>query len=321
MKYLPFQLKTPIYIQSVKDFGEYLYGLGYHILTCKTRPSNVVEFLHFMEERGVVELLGIGREDILNYREYLHIRPNYRRNGGLSISTINNQIHTLRLYFDYLEQSGQQTENPISSLYFPAAVSEEAEILTQAEIKQIYCCVQSLREIALLNLFYGCGLRRNEAEKLNTEDIHFKSRVLYVREGKGKKRRAIPITEKITKELKQYYLQERGTYISHKTPVNEKAFMLNKHGTRMKGINYLTLLKTMVKRMGIHKNVYLHSLRHSIAGHLLENGMSIESIREFLGHKNLETTQIYTRVSKELLKQIHLKADEPTSTDITRIFK
>jgi len=305
MKHLPFLLETAAYIQSVKSFREYLYALGYQSHSCESSPANVKEFLYRMEMHGIYHQSDITSEDIEEYYEYLQTRPNYRREGGLSSKAISTQMCSLRRYFDYLEQTGQLTENPYSSLNYPCAASSPSDILTQEEIKQLYGAARSLREVAILNIFYGCGLRKSEAEKLNTEDIHFKNRILYVREGKGKKRRAIPITEKIEKELKGYYLHERSTYISSLTPDNEKAFILNKWGTRMNGPSYFTLIKEIAKNAGIKKRVHLHILRHSIASHLLENGLSIEFIREFLGHEFLETTQIYTRVSEKLLQQIH----------------
>jgi integrase/recombinase XerD len=314
MKHLPFLLETAAYIQSAKDFREYLYALGYRPHTCESSPANVKEFLYRMEMRGVLRQSDITREDIEEYYEYLQTRPNYRRAGGLSSKAISMQMSTLRRYFDYLEQTGQLTANPYSSLHYPSAISSPSDILTQEEIKQLYGAARSLREIAILDIFYGCGLRKSEAEKLNTEDIHFRTRILYVREGKGKKRRAIPITEKIAGELKRYYLHERSTYISSITPDNETAFILNKWGTRMNGPSYFTLIKEIAKNTEIKKRIHLHILRHSIASHLLENGLPIEYIREFLGHEFLETTQIYTRVSEKLLQQIHTP-NETTTTE------
>jgi integrase/recombinase XerD len=114
--------------------------------------------------------------------------------------------------------------------------------------------------------------------------------MLYVREGKGGKSRAVPMTEKISEELKAYCYQER------KSKPNELAFITNNWGTRTTGGKCNNVLKELQQRSGIEKDVSLHSLRHSIATHLLESGLSVEYVRDFLGHSYLESTQRYTHI-------------------------
>ena len=142
----------------------------------------------------------------------------------------------------------------------------------------------------ILHLCYGCGLRRNEAQNLNAKDIHFEQKMLYVRKGKGKKRRAIPITEAIAEDFRKY--QVCGIKYQ-----DEEAFLINNQGKRMTGGRIYVIFKNLLKRspFGGQGAFCLHSLRHSIATHLLENDMSIEMVRDFLGHSQLATTQIYTR--------------------------
>lgn len=147
----------------------------------------------------------------------------------------------------------------------------------------------------------GCGKtqqhhRRTEAVRLNTRDIHFKHQLLYVREGKRAKRRAVPMPVKVSEALEAYYLEER-------TQVNTKdtdAFMLNRTGTRMSGDSYNRRLKEIAARTAIRREISLHYLRHSIATHLLETGLPVEYVRDFLGHSHLEATQIYTKQIRTL---------------------
>jgi integrase/recombinase XerD len=153
-----------------------------------------------------------------------------------------------------------------------------------------------MREKALLALFYGCGLRRSEAEKLNIDDVNFKNQLLYVRMGKGKRRRVVPMTEQVKRDLENYYKNERIIYTKELTADNQKALMLNNHGNRMLGNGYWNKFKCLAQKAGLPKQISLHHLRHSIATHLLESGLSIEQVRDFLGHRHLESTQIYTRV-------------------------
>jgi len=145
-----------------------------------------------------------------------------------------------------------------------------------------------VKERVILSLFYGCGLRRSEGELLNLKDVSFKSGLLYIRKGKGGKRRAVPMSEKVIEDIKIYVEQER------KWTVKSDALVFNKRGNRMSGDSYSRLLKELLKKAEMTNQITLHSLRHSIASHLLERGLSVEYVRDFLGHKHLESTQIYT---------------------------
>jgi len=180
-------------------------------------------------------------------------------------------------------------------LEFKKPTTKPREVLSTEEIKQLYEATETLKEKAVLSIFYGCGLRRTEGEKLNLKDIHFRSGILYVREGKGSKRRIIPMNEKVNQDLKNYVLKERFA------KQNETAFICNRIGTRTSGSSYNNILKKLLEKAGIKKEITLHCLRHSIATHLLESGLSVEYVRDFLGHKHLESTQIYTRVKNKQL--------------------
>ncbi|MXV13906.1 tyrosine-type recombinase/integrase [Hufsiella ginkgonis] len=151
-----------------------------------------------------------------------------------------------------------------------------------------------MQERAVLHLFYSCGLRRNEGEALNARDVHFAQRLLYVRSGKGAKRRVVPMPAQVAADLENYYMQERADH-------QERAFMLNKTGGRMSGQGYQGVLSELLERAGLPPGTTLHHLRHSIATHLLASGVSMELLREFLGHSCLETTQIYAGISRQQL--------------------
>lgn len=297
-----------------EQFKIHLERLGYGKSSQSMLPTCVYEFLDKLEEIGICYLNNIQPQHIQAHYEYLTQRPNQRKPGGLSSRMITHHIYAIRLFLNYQEQTGNITENPISGLYFPKPESNEREILTIEEIKHLYGTCETLREKAIIGLFYGCGLRRSEGVALNVKDISFGSSLLYVREGKGNKRRVVPINEKVKDDFKNYLYNERfaKTNASTEHSRSETAFITNSIGKRANGNSLNLAFKAMIERMNSHfqissfsnLQISLHNLRHSIATHLLENGLSVEFVRDFLGHKHLETTQIYTRISKKRLSEL-----------------
>ncbi len=261
------------------------------------QPAWVAEFLACTGK----PLPGIGSVDILRYRVYLEQRPNKRRGGGLSERMIHHHLYALRLLFGYLEQTGMVSLNPTSGLVFPPPQQRQRVILDREEVQALFSATHTLREKAVLHLCYSCGLRRSEAVQLNAGDIHFKSQLLYVRSGKGAKRRVIPLPERVSTELQHYMQYERAEQLQMARPA--AAFILSRRGTRLLGDSLNNEFKALVERAGIEKNVSLHDLRHSIATHLLTSGLPLEQVRDFLGHAHLESTQLYTHLDGASLKQ------------------
>jgi len=282
--------------REVKAFRTHIERLGYTQGSIKMLPRLLKDFLHYQPHE---QLQNITSSDIVCYHEYLKERPNKRKSGGLSESYINHHIYALKLFFQWKLNVGSLSECPISSLEFKAPVSKPREILTQEEIKLLFEVCETLKERAVIALFYGCGIRRSEGEKLNLKDIHFRSNILYVREGKNSKRRAVPLSPQVKKELWNYATKERFN------KENELAFICNRLGMRMRGDGYNKVLKNILERTGIKAIITLHCLRHSIATHLLESGLSVEYVRDFLGHKHLESTQIYTRIKNKQLWELN----------------
>ena len=286
--------KTVVLIGSFKS---YLQNMGYSKSTCYMLPDCIKGFF----EHSGKPYNQITPKEIQDFYQHLQTRPHKLKPGALSEQYINHHVYALRTFFNWLEETGQVQYNPISVLKFKSPEPNHRQPLTQSEIKQLFASCTNQKETALLHLFYSCGLRRNEAVTLNTNDIHFKQQVLYVREGKGAKRRAVPMPQKVTKELESYYLEER---INQTKVRDTEAFILDTTGARISGDSCNRLLKKILERLEIKKEITLHHLRHSIATHLLESGLSIESVRDFLGHGHLETTQIYAKVSQKQLQKL-----------------
>ena len=150
-----------------------------------------------------------------------------------------------------------------------------------------------LRDRAMLMLYYGCGLRRSEGSGLNIADIHLGERVVHVRKSKTGRARYVPLSIGATETLIEWLNEGRRAF---EPKPHEKAFFLNVHGGRITGQALAIRLKLLAEKAEITKAVTLHGLRHAIATHLLEAGMSVAYISHFLGHKSLESTQIYTHI-------------------------
>jgi integrase/recombinase XerD len=261
-------------------------------------PALVKEFI---QQQQISDISFIEQQKVKSFYEYLQTRPLKLRSGALSEMMISHYVYALKTFFSWAEVTEQIDYNPISGMKFKRPKQNVREPLSKEEVQELFRAATTLKQTALLHIFYSCGLRRSEGEMLNINDIHFKNQLLYVREGKGAKRRVVPVTEKVSKDLEEYYLQERCSSIT-KRVVDENAFILNNIGNRMKGEQLNKLLKEIVEKAGITKEVTLHHLRHSIATHLLQSGMGMEYVRDFLGHSFLETTQIYAKPKAEQLK-------------------
>jgi integrase/recombinase XerD len=280
----------------VTQFKDYLATLGYAAGTITNLPIYIRAFMFYLENNtGMEEALTVRVETLLSYKTYLSERPNQRKSGNLSTSEQRHNIWAIRLFYRFMEQSRQIEVNPTHALKYPVLDPPERHPLSQSDIQTLYDNCQTETKRAILALFYGCGLRRSEAVHLNIRDIDFSQNYLYVRSGKGKKRRVIPLSNQTLKDLYTYTFGERMTLLLNGQIQKTTSFLLNQKGNPMRG-NTLAKHVLDLKKVSKIKHLTCHSLRHAIATHLLENGLSIEQIRDFLGHEQLETTQIYTHL-------------------------
>lgn len=281
----------------VNSFTAWLYQVGYSEGTQSMLPACVRDFL---EQQQITDIRYIESRQVRDFYTWLPTRPLKRGSGALSEMMIHHYVYALKTFFTWLEITEQTDYNPISGMKFKRPTQNGREPLSRQEVKQLFEAATSGKETALLHLFYSCGLRRSEGEALNIADVRYKEQLLYVRAGKGAKRRVVPMTAAVAKELETYWLQERCGHAAKKIK-EEEAFMLNRIGNRMSGAGYNDLFKVLAGRAGLSPDITLHHLRHSIATHLLQSGMSLEYVRDFLGHYHLETTQLYARPSAEQL--------------------
>ena len=291
MKHLP--IRNLHYHELIISFRNYLYEKGYSKGSQSMMPSNVQEFLHRMEQKCIFNIRWIEPKHIKDHYSYLGQRPNQRHEGRISSSMLNHHVYSIRLFFEWLLQLEAIPINPISGLEFPRPDKNPREALTIDELGELFQKTESLRERAVLGIYYGCGLRRTEGQNLNACDIDFHRMVLIVRKGKFGKRREIPMHTTVANDLMDYWTKERQSYVIASTLDNMQAFLLNSSGHRMSGAAANRMLKVIAERTNIKKKICLHVLRHSIATHLKQNGMPIEQVQEILGHSSIDMTQNY----------------------------
>jgi integrase/recombinase XerD len=303
MKQLTIKSESFRYVE--KSFGEWLDILGYSAQRVYYMPCQIREMLHYLEQNGTTNINGIDNKKIKEYYNQLKMRPNMRRGGGLSGASLNGHLNAIYKFMDYLRQSGRLIL-PLLKIPREERATEEVIALTQEEVQQLYKACESgntwlerydLRDRAMLAILYGCGMRRNEAYHLDVSDILFDRGLIHVRKGKNYKERFVPIGKTNLSYLQDYLYESRPLFLKNK---KDEALFISTQRARMQGQSMLHRLKILIVRtenfMLMEKTTGLHTLRHSIATHLLENGMSLENIARFLGHSSLESTQIYTHL-------------------------
>ena len=288
---------TPEFIRLTASFAHWLRLLNFEPSTIKHGPTKLGEFLAWLESNGILEITAITRETITAYFDYLAHRTNQVKGGRLRKNTLRTHVTTLRKFARYLRESQGETFDV--SLQIKGKFYNIKDIFTRTEIKALYEAtgsdVYGLRDKAILAVYYGCGLRRSEGLNLDVKDILLDRNLLYVRKGKNYKERYVPMTSTIKEDLKDYIECARPFLIKTAT----HALFLTQYGTRMIGQTMMERLHQLKEKAGIDKDAGLHSLRHSIATHLLQSGMELEKIKQFLGHSSLESTQIYTHIIHE----------------------
>lgn len=282
-------------------FMKHVYAIGYSPASCKTFKTSIAEFLCWLEAKSIT-VIDVTESVIKNYYEYQQERP--AGNGGvLSESRITLNMYAIKLFYQQMQDDDLIEIHPMNSLEYTTNYKRTREnLLSIEDIKKLYAVCETAKQRAMLGIIYGCGLRRQEAEKLDSKDVHFRNSMLYVREGKGGRKRTIPLSKTVVEDLKNYYYNERPQLISHAWG-DASAFMLNQYGARMKGGTYWKEIKVLILRSNLDQQISPHHFRHAIATHLLESGMKTEYVKDFLGHMSIETTQTYTHITTTQMKK------------------
>ena len=304
MKHL--KLQSEHYKVLVKSYKQWLDILGYAESTVYNLPNHLQEFFYFLEQKQIININHITSKTTKEYYNYLQERNNERRSGALSKSYLNKHQQALKKFKEYLTNHNHKGIH-LHLKYETNPTEEKLNILTQEEIKELFiACSYShnekrfrLRDKAILSIIYSCGLRRTEAVSLDTKDVLFDKERIHVRKGKNYKERFVPMNGYNLQVLEDYIFEARPEYnIKNGT----EALLISKHGKRLNGMSISNRLRAIVlateNKHIEKKQITLHTLRHSIATHLLQKKVPLESIKAFLGHSSLESTQIYTHLLK-----------------------
>lgn len=295
-----------IHVILQKDFEKWLVAFGYADSTVQGSVNYLKDFLEWLIKSGIKELSQVDGKVVRMYYEYLQKRKSKRNTGSLSGNYINSNINALKRFSRYLEETGRGTLE--IDLKRSAITPVPKIILTKKEIHAMYRVCGSvseshsellgIRDRAILGIFYGCGLRRSEGEALNVSDILLKEKLVFVRKGKNYRERYVPITERVKEDFLEYIQVARKKILGFKGTRHDALF-LSMQVNRLCGNQIIGRIQLLAKAAGVQKTVGLHILRHSIATHLLQSGMSLEEVSQFLGHASLESTQIYTHIANE----------------------
>ena len=294
------------YTTLQNEYATWLNTLGFSSGLVYDYKFRARDFFEWAEQNNINHINSLTQKHITQYFEYLQSRPNKRKSGGISTAHLNHNYMAIDKLLEFLHQMGMHTA-PTPTNYRIKHDKEQRikniQPLTQQEIKTLQASIDNaythipfkLRECKqeqlklIFALYYGCGLRRTEGFKLTVNDIDFDKKTIFIKQGKNYKDRIVPMNTSVCKALEHYIYNFRNLQ-----KVNHKRLFIQSVG---KVADSLQELQNVCGDEAIQrKRLTLHILRHSIATHLLQNGMSIESIARFLGHTSLESTQIYTHL-------------------------
>lgn len=290
-------LKSSEYILLLQSFKEWLQLLNYSVFSIAPLTGSIEKFLLYQEQNNKLVLEQLTAADANDYITLLQTQTGERTKKPFSSGHINKQVQSLKLFSRYIRESGR------SIIGFTLERMEEIRgkpaWLTKHEIKALYETTTDnllgIRDKAMLAVFYGCGLRLNEGASIELKDIDYARKILHVRKGKHYKERLVPIAEKNYEEIKLYVDYVRPQLLQQiKT---DRLFIAALKGRPMHKQSLYIRIKAIAKKAGIKKKVGTHTLRHSIATHLLQSGMKLERIQQFLGHGTIDSTQIYTHLA------------------------
>ena len=255
----------------------------------------------FLDAHDLPNLLDAGEKELNIYLDFL-------RRSGKSPATVTRHIATMKRYYQYFFAAGEVIQNPAASLVGEKTEKKLPQILTSKEVEllleQPECTdAKGYRDRAMLELLYATGIRVTELISLNVSDVSLAVGVIRCR--KKDKERVIPLYPKAVKALAEYMEFIRPQMIA--TP-DEQSLFVNVNGERMTRQGFWKIVKTYQAKAHIEKDITPHTLRHSFAAHLLENGADLRSIQEMLGHSDLSSTQIYAHIVKKQLKDVYNKA-------------
>ena len=269
--------------------------------TLSSYMRDIRQFGDYLDGTGDVTYITAGEEDLCGYIDHL-------REAGKSVATVSRNIASLKNFYAWLKLNGHIEKIPTGKLVPEKATHKLPEILTAKEVEllleQPECTDRKgYRDRAMLELLYATGIRVTELISLDVTDVNLSAGIINCR-GRDKVR-SIPLYPAALKALKDYIEFIRPDMIA--SP-GERSLFVNVNGERMSRQGFWKIVKSYQQKAGIEKDITPHTLRHSFATHLLENGADLRSIQEMLGHADISSTQIYSQLVKKQLKDVYQRA-------------
>lgn len=278
-------------IQVLSEYLEFLdieKGLAENTLEAYRRDLN--DFFNFC---GNIELDCIQRTKINSYIRSLHEKH-------YSPTSIMRKIASLRGFFKWSNTNGIIKSNPALTLEQPKVPQKLPKVMTIEEVNNLLNQNLTKLQRVIVELLYGCGLRVSELVNLKLTDYNLNGKYLQCT-GKGSKDRIVPLGKKAVQAIKDF-LPERDYYLQ-KYNLQTKLLLINEHGKKVTRQEVYTFIHESGKKL--HKAISPHTLRHTFATHLIENGADLRVVQELLGHSSVSTTQLYTHISKKRLKEVY----------------
>lgn len=268
--------------------------------TISSYRNDLTAFLSFLKDKNIIDPSEVNPEHISSFFKLLN-------ELGLSGTSSARYFSSLKGFFLFLIKNKYILKNPIEKISAPKLskklpsvldISEVEKILSQPDISDKF----GLRDKAMLELFYACGTRVSELINLKISDLFFSDEIIRVF-GKGSKERLIPIGSSAIKWINDYLKLSRPLLM--KKSKSENYLFLNTRSSKLSRMGVWKIIDRYVKEAGIEKEVHPHTFRHSFATHLLEGGADLRAVQEMLGHADISTTQIYTHIDRDYIKQVH----------------
>lgn len=285
---------------ELKEFQEYLnVEKGLTTNSVNAYISDLNKLVDYLNTNGYND---INPEDV--NLSHLKGLMQWITEKGISPRTQARIVSGIKSFYKFLLIDEKLEKNPTALLVTPKLGKKLPEVISIEEVDAIINHVdirrpEGQRNRAILETLYSCGLRVSEAINLKISDLYFESGFIKIK-GKGKKERLIPISTKAIKEINLYLSEYRRLLTVN--PEHEDILFLNRRGGKLSRVMIFTIVKNTIKDMGFTKNISPHTFRHSFATHLIAGGANIRAVQEMLGHESIITTEIYTHLDKEYLK-------------------
>ncbi len=298
-------------MEELKDkFLEQLLINNFSEYTIRNANYALIDLFKFLRSKHISRIADVTSDVLKDYQSKIMQIKQEKNGKPLSVLTIVKKLQPLKEFFKWLNKNCIIFYDPTLDMEIPAQKkSLPSTILTQEEVEKILSIpkennIIGFRDKTILEFFYATGIRNFELRKLKIKDIDFENKTIFIKEGKGKKDRVVPIIPIAIKYLKKFIEEVRLKFQRNK---KEETVFLTLNGKPFGRQGLCELIQKYGIASNISKPVTAHVIRHSIATHLLENGMSIRYIQKFLGHESLGTTQRYARVMIKDLRRMYTK--------------